>query len=328
MANFVQKLFLKINNKIRRVNSVRHAYDYPSENGGWRKFSRPVLGEKKEGIYFDPYVREWSNKFVMYVSFRNGGSIVRCDSEDGIFWTHPVEVLKGTGMGDWENVVNRASVIKKDDIWYMWYTGQDTRNSKIGLAISEDGIHFNRYKDNPVLVPEMQYEQQSVMNPCVLWDDDENIFKMWYSAGQKYEPDVICYATSENGINWNKCKENPVLSKGTDEYDCVKVGGCDVLRAENGYQMFYIGYQNVDNARICLAESVDGIEWTRNKENPVLSASKDSWDAHAVYKPTVYYRKREQKWYLWYNGRKENDEYIGLARKEKNVIQNSLCAYK
>lgn len=318
MANLIKKVFFRIKSKIRRMNSIRHAYDYPSESNGWKKYGTPLLGGKTMGTYFDPYVREWNDRFVMFASFRNGACIVRCESDDGITWTKPVEVLKGTEANDWENIVNRASVIKVNDVWYMWYTGQDAQSSRIGLAISKDGIHFKRYKKNPILIPDQKYEQQSVMNPCVLWDDNEHIFKMWYSAGQKYEPDVLCYATSEDGINWNKSKNNPVLCKGIEEYDQCKVGGCDIIKTDHGYLMFYIGYQNVDNARICVAKSEDGIEWRRDKNNPIISASRDSWDAHAVYKPAVCYREREQRWYLWYNGRKEYDEYIGLARKDSN----------
>lgn len=41
------------------------------------------------------------------------------------------------------------------------------------------------------------------------------------------------------------------------------------------YYMFYIGYQNVDTARVCMAESNDGIHnWVRSTDNPVISPEK------------------------------------------------------
>lgn len=46
------------------------------------------------------------------------------------------------------------------------------------------------------------------MNPYVSYDENEKIFKMWYTAGEKYEPDVLCNATSINGVNWNKYQNN------------------------------------------------------------------------------------------------------------------------
>lgn len=318
MKDLLNKGILCMKRKIRRIGSAYHAYDYPEESNGWKKYGKPVVGGKDKGIYFDPYVREEDGIFKMYVSFRNEGTIVKCESKNGIKWNDPVTVLCGSGKNNWENQVNRPCVVHIGNIYYMWYTGQDDLHSMIGLATSEDGETYQKYCENPVLIPTEKYEQQSVMNPCVIWDEKDKLFKMWYSAGQKYEPDVLCYAESKDGIRWNKYKNNPVFKPGKEEYDKAKIGGCEVLKINNIYTMFYIGYQNIDNARICEAESEDGIVWKRKNINPILSPSRGKWDAHAVYKPTVCYREKENKWFLWYNGRKNNSEYIGLAIKEMN----------
>lgn len=70
----------------------------------------------------------------------------------------------------------------------------------------------------------------------------------------------------------------------------------------------------MDTARVCMAESNDGIHnWVRSMDNPVISPEKKSWDADAVYKPTVVLNKQKNKLLMWYNGRKQNCERIGLA---------------
>lgn len=201
----------------------------------------------------------------------------------------------------------------------MWYTGMNNAESRIGLAVSKDGINFKRSLHNPVLLPELDFENKSVMNPCVLWDEQKNLFRMWYSGGEKYEPDVICYAESKDGVSWAK-NTAPVLTKGLEEYDKYKVGGCDVHKTANGYVMYYIGYQNLDNARICKATSKDGINWRRSTSNPIISPSKDKWDSEACYKPAFYYSKKENKSYIFYNGRKGHTETIGFAYKEGNDL--------
>lgn len=221
---------------------------------------------------------------------------------------------KLASKGSWEERVNRASVCKIDGKWLMWYTGQSRNNSAIGIATSDDGIRFTRMQQKPILVPSEPYEKGSVMNPCVLWDKDEKIFKMWYAAGEQFEPDVLCYAESKDGINWERYANNPILEKSNEKYDQCKVGGCDILKENDRYYMFYIGYQNVDTARVCMAESNDGIHnWVRSMDNPVISPEKKSWDADAVYKPTVVLNKQKNKLLMWYNGRKQNCERIGLA---------------
>lgn len=57
----------------------------------------------------------------------------------------------------------------------------------------------------------------------------------------------------------------------------------------------------------------DKTNLVRSMDNPVISPEKKSWDADAVYKPTVVLNKQKNKLLMWYNGRKQNCERIGLA---------------
>ena len=111
----------------------------------------------------------------------------------------------------WETLINRASLAIVDNVWHLWYTGQSPEISKIGHAISTDGIHYHR-SSYPCLEATLPQEGVSVMNPCVLWNEDKKIFQMWYAAGENYEPDVLFYAESKNGEQWIKHKQ-PILFK-------------------------------------------------------------------------------------------------------------------
>lgn len=313
--NIIEKIENRIKLDVRRALNRRTAYDYPPENDGWIKYGSPILGGEA-GTFYDPFVRRIDNHYIMIVSHRNTKSIVRCDSNDGIHWSNPVSVLKPNKESGWEDRVNRACYWIKDGVWYLWYTGMNEKEAKIGLAVSKDGYSFKRYQQNPIIVPTESHEQGAVMNPCVLWDDADFVFKMWYSAGEKFEPDVLCLATSKDGINWEKHGQNPVFTHGVDKYDQCKVGGCDVVKVNGRYLQFYIGYENIDNARICVAESNDGIDWKRIKQNPILSPTKGAWDSDAVYKPSVCFDIKKNNAYLWYNGRKGHNEYIALATKK------------
>lgn len=328
-SNIAYLIYRKIRNriklKLRRMKNAGVLYIYPECKGGWEKRSDIVLGNKQTGSMFDPYVIPEQEHFKLFVSNRKEGSILLVKSTDGICWDTGITLLKGIENSGWEKEVNRVSVLKKEGIWFMWYTGQTKETSSIGLATSNDGIHYKRHSKNPVMVAEYSYEKKSVMNPCVLWDEEEKSFKMWYSAGEKCEPDVICYAISKDGVHWEKYGKNPIFTASDNEYDIAKVGGCDVIKmGRERYCMFYIGYQNIDNARICLAISKDGIhDWKRYKNNPIISPSKGSWDCHAVYKPAACYSEKMNQWLIWYNGRKGYKEYIGLAAK-KSLSEGDL----
>ena len=310
----MSSVFSKVRRKIEYIHNKKATDDYAPQQGGWEKYGSPVFGDETTASVFDPFVVMIEDRYRLFVSERKNSGIICTDSTDGTEWEKWKVALEAGDKGSWEERVNRASVCKIDGKWLMWYTGQSRNNSAIGIATSDDGIRFTRMQQKPILVPSEPYEKGSVMNPCVLWDKDEKIFKMWYAAGEQFEPDVLCYAESKDGINWERYANNPILEKSNEKYDQCKVGGCDILKENDRYYMFYIGYQNVDTARVCMAESNDGIHnWVRSMDNPVISPEKKSWDADAVYKPTVVLNKQKNKLLMWYNGRKQNCERIGLA---------------
>lgn len=305
----------KINSKVTQFISLLHTYDFKDTNDGWTKVDNYVIGE--DSIYFDPYVYFFNNLFYMYVSNRTTGTIELYNSKNGYSWEFIGTSLAGK-KASWKDIVNRGCVVKRNNQYIMFYTGQFDGKSSIGVAISNDGIKFSELIESPIIVPSEPYEQNSVMNPCVIWDDKTNKYRMWYSAGEIIEPDVICYAESIDGVNWQKAR-SPVLEKGDFEYDKYKVGGCDVHITKNGFIMFYIGYQTLQNGRICVATSTDGYSWIRYANNPIISPSKRSWDAHAVYKPSVV--ATQDKLFLWYNGRYKNIERIGMAYKDIGEVK-------
>ena len=297
-------------------------YKNIEKNGeGWIKYeNNPVLGDESTSSLFDPYVfLDKDGTYRMYVSYRKKGAIAVTTSKDGINWSELKIVLDRDTSTGWENIVNRATVVYKDGLYHMWYTGQSNGISKIGYATSEDGYTFKK-RNEPVLINEKEWEKDSVMNPDVIYDEEEKVFKMWYAAGETYEPDVIAYATSEDGINWNKYSENPILKANEDKgaLDRFKVGGCDVHKiSNNSYIMFYIGYTDINTARIFVAKSQDGINWVRTGR-PIIVPEKGKFDTEACYKPSAIFDSKNNRWMLWYNGRTSNKEYIGLAIYNKN----------
>ncbi len=291
----------------------------PMPAGSFAKYSdSPILGSRATGTLFDASVRETpGGRLRMDVSWRARQSLAVCFSDDGIRWTEPVITLTGNPGSGWEDIVNRNCVLPDPDGGYrMWYTGQiwegSRGQSRIGMAHSADGLHFERFRREPVLVPEADYEGESVMNPFVRYENGR--YRMWYAAGETYEPNVICYAESADGIRWEKFGQNPIFSCAPENfYEQNRIGACEVLPEDGGYLMFYIGYRDIDTACICAARSPDGITgWTRVPENPLVTPTPGAWDADACYKPAAV-RSADGTYRLWYNGRRGGEEYIGYA---------------
>ena len=288
--------------------------------GSFRKYSdSPVFGSRETGTMFDAYVWKQNNKLRMDVSWRPQKALAVTFSDDGIHWDEPIITLECNPDSGWEMIINRQCVIPAPDGngYLMWYTGQwgengRPENSAIGIARSDDGIYFERIRKDPVLVPEMDFEENSVMNPFVMYENGR--FRMWYAAGECREPNVICYAESEDGINWKKMEQNPIFSCAPEnEYEQDRIGAVQLLREDNGYLMFYIGYKDVDTACVCAARSEDGItNWQRVPENPLITPTPGTWDENACYKPAVV-RGDDGAYHIWYNGRRGKEEYIGYA---------------
>jgi beta-1,2-mannobiose phosphorylase / 1,2-beta-oligomannan phosphorylase len=285
------------------------------KDAGWVKYKgNPVLGGQY-GTCFDICVLRESGQFRMWVSWRPKQSVAITESADGIQWKPPQIVLGPRPETGWEDDINRPIVVRRNDGYHMWYTGQAKGRSAIGYATSIDGITWARQSDKPVLVSEAPWEGVAAMCPHVMWDAADREWKMWYSAGTQYEPNAIGYATSTDGLHWKKYASNPVLAPDPrHDWEKNRVSAAQILIWQGWYYAFYIGFRDIDHAQIGLARSKDGITgWVRHAGNPIVRPTPGGWDADACYKPFAVYSNGG--WMLWYNGRNVHLEQIGLVTR-------------
>ena len=288
----------------------------PETVAGWTKSPKnPVLGGDL-GTCFDVSVLKEGAIYRMWFSWRPKKSIALVKSKDGVQWSKPEIVLGPNEKTDWEEDINRPIVLKVDDRYHMWYTGQARGKSWIGYATSEDGKKWKRMSAKPVLSAEEPWEKVAVMCPHVIHDKKAKLFRMWYSGGEQNEPNAIGYATSEDGLKWTKHDKNPIFKPDPENaWEKDRVTGCQVIRRADDFLMFYIGFRDESHAQIGVARSKDGItDWQRHPANPIIRPGEGTWDHDAVYKPSAIFDGKQ--WLLWYNGRKGGVEQIGLAIHE------------
>lgn len=298
------------------MNTVAAEGPSTETRGGWVKHpGNPVLGGTL-GTCFDVSLLRVDDTYRMYFSWRPKKSLALTESRDGVTWSEPQIVLDPEKTTGWEDDLNRPGVVRRDDGYHLWYTGQAKGKSWIGYATSADGKSWKRMSDKPVLSADAPWEKVAVMCPHVIWDTGMKCFKMWYSGGEQYEPDAIGYATSPDGLAWTKHAANPVFAADPKSpWERHKVTACQVVRHGEWYLMFYIGFFDVHRAQIGIARSRDGIGgWERHPANPIISPGVNRWDHDACYKPYAIFDGK--KWLLWYNGRHGRVEQIGLATHE------------
>ena len=144
-----------------------------------------------------------------------------------------------------------------------------------------DNIHrqFHQAKVHPrrVLTLKAPWEHHG-FTTSTIYDDEENIFKMWYHTAVAPGHGVMCYATSEDGIEWVRpdlglfdyegSKANNIVMthephEGKDHFETVLK---DPLEKDPARRYKAIGWSSYDwdgpMSGIYTAVSPDGLNWT------------------------------------------------------------------
>lgn len=208
-------------------------------------------------------------------------------------------------QGAWDSVHIFDPIVLFDGIEYrMWYSGDDGSNNRIGYATSVDGLTWKKHPDNPVidLGPEGTWDGVYATSCAVIFDGVE--YKMWYCGVGDNDPSNarIGYATSVDGIVWEKQPGNPVLDIGPGgSWDSHSASNPTVLFNGAEYKMWYSGYDDSRTSRIGYATSVDGVNWEKHPGNPIIDKGPaDTWSQDSVAKPTVIFHRGE--YMIWYSG--------------------------
>jgi uncharacterized repeat protein (TIGR01451 family) len=165
-------------------------------------------------VYFDGI----GTYYMFYEGGTNDPELIRiglATSSDGFTWTRYQEdpVLDVGDPGSWdENWVLDPMVIVDGMDWKMWYRGMGTDNSRaIGYATSTDGVNWTKYASNPVFTANPGEWDDG--GPSNMWVRYDGTYQMWYYTNRQ-----IGYATSDDGINWVRPLDHPVLQPSPSLY--------------------------------------------------------------------------------------------------------------
>jgi len=165
-----------------------------------------------------------------------------------------------------------------------------------------------------------------VFMPDVLYNADSARFEMWYGGSRgnvqnSWRPYRIGFATSPDGINWTKHPEF-VMEPDSGSWEESTVEGQIVIRENKQYKMWYSGWSETNpEGGIGYATSLDGINWTKYEDNPVLGeAGSESWELGGPGYCSVI--ATDEGYKMWYTaGPDENwaSSNIGYATSEDGI---------
>jgi predicted GH43/DUF377 family glycosyl hydrolase len=198
---------------------------------------------------------------------------VRVEFPLGPFAKHELNPILGPQGDGWEakDLFNPTAVVKDGKVYILYRaedrtgSGQWNGTSRIGLAVSEDGIRFERHPE-PVLEPTESYELPGgCEDPRVTQVGDT--YYMTYTAFDGSSA-YLCLATSQDLYTWKKHGILfPDWREGSDRV--WSKSGAILPVPINGKYVMYFGDTN-----IWVAYSDDLIHWTPVKE-PVFRPSED-----------------------------------------------------
>lgn len=117
-----------------------------------------------------------------------------------------------------------------------------------------------------------------------MYDEDESLYKLWYRIRRGGVRGLgYGYATSRDGLSWQRHPENPVLTYDKETYSSTEK--ITVLKIAGRYEGWYTGDLGSD-WHIVRVTSPDGLEWTQHGE--VLTGGYFK-DPDVVYVDGTYY---------------------------------------
>lgn len=227
---------------------------------GAEKTGNPYLSRVQIGL------AESADGYRFHIA--NGGRPVLTSGPEGAFDSHSVShpvVLQRTG--------DREAGPRT--LW-MYYVGadgtqgaNDVRVERIGLARSEDGLHWRR-EARPVLDigPKGSVDSSQAASPFVL--QGGGLFHMWYGAYDGAHR--IAYATSQDGLHWTKRGAVRGL-RGAEAGEL----GPSVYFDGRRYLMFYNSVDPLAHEwKLYAAVSDEGLAWSAaHGGDPVVSDAPD-----------------------------------------------------
>jgi hypothetical protein len=120
---------------------------------------------------------------------------------------------------------------------------------------------------NPVLIPDRPWEG-AINLVTALHDEEEQLFKLWYSILQQGRPEKTGYAISRDGVNWEKPSLGLVEYEGSRDNNLVVDGNwpCCVYKdySEPDPERRYKAVFNIVDFRgvgFTIGTSPDGLRW-------------------------------------------------------------------
>ena len=256
--------------------------------------------------------------------------IAGAKSYDGIHWmpmTGPSgseAIALDNRTTEWDKHLEAIDVIKDESDFKMFYCGYPKENTElgttvsngeIGLAVSLDGIEFNRFQTTPILKRGSQnaMDNNALFSPSVI--KENGTYYMLYTGwciDSCNTPFIgILGATSTDGVNWNKYPTKIIAGTDSDLPWIKLLIEVDIVKGpDNIFYLFFTGEEGIGVAR-----SNHPFGPWEIYPHPILTKTQ-SWESYKVIAPTVIIENNKAR--MWYMGAKPSFSDFAIGYAESN----------
>lgn len=191
-------------------------------------------------------------------------------------------VIDRGAKGSWEHLaVDNPYLFVNKNRLYCFYEAQDLPlkvggHERIGLAVSTDGLHWDKEPSNPILEVGSEGSWDHVVSKLPMVFGSDHKFYMFYS-GRDRKTKQIGLAQSADLIHWKRMKNNPVLKSRPDHWDrFLSTYPAAVVQKDSKYYLLYRGMKKLYAQQgVGLAVSSDLIHWQRAHSEVVISVDEE-----------------------------------------------------
>lgn len=227
-------------------------------------------------------------------------------SRDGRTWEKQEQPLLDIREDEWDNTyiaANGSAVVYQDKVYYYYHgMSSSAGRSEIGLAISEDGFHFDERTDVPVLRSGTNgtWDCNGVADPYVI--EFGGKLYMYYLGMDEVNVQRLGVAVSEDGYVWTKYANNPIMDVGVaGAFDENGLGEPSVVYYAPYFYMLYTGRSSQEQRNIGVAVSRDGVHWKKLCYQGIIDLASNTWDNQVICDTTLW-PEDDGTFSVWYGG--------------------------
>jgi len=272
----------------------------------------------------NPHVIHLGGRYLMYSSVlpvrgSEAREIEITESSDLIHWKN-IGLMRIQEEYEKNGISAPGVLVINDKVHIFYQTYGNGVNDAICHAISDDGItNFRRNPTNPIFKPDGEWNCGRAIDAEVFFYKDK-YFLYYATRDPKFKIQLQGVATAPAKTNFNRdqwthiSKVGPILKPELPwEGECIEAAS--VIRRNGKLYMFYAGGYNNWPQQIGVAESQDGIQWTRLSDQPFLANGKPGeWNSSESGHPHIF--DDGKRTFLFFQGNDDNGKTWWISNTE------------